>query len=927
MTACTEIDCGGAIAADGYCNTCGVKPDPAGAASPASGSGAASSQPLSQPHAHPPPDHRSGEASGPSIGSVCGRNGCTGTVAADGYCDTCGLAPATASPDGSAGAAGAPAAMIADPVSHEAVSSRPAGSTCGRDNCLGTIAGDGYCDTCGLAAASTGGPVRAASILANLDPDSDAIPSIAVPVAPDTSTRIPGAGTATARSRTTTSASRRTGSTRTGVGMGLVSVAPTTVGDPATAVMSDEKIRTEMGIVPEEDRHCAVCGKPVGQGTAEKPGRVKGFCGTCRTAFDFVTNEPTLERGEIVAGQYEILGALAHGGMGWIYLGRDRAVSNRWVVLKGLLNEDDPDAVAAAVAERQFLAQIEHANIVNIYNFVTHRGAGYIVMEMVGGESLNAKLKSRREANGGVHNPLPVTDAIAYVLGILPALGYLHGRGLVYNDLKPANIMAVGDEVKLIDVGAVMRIDDRQAAIFGTQGFQAPEVATMGPSAASDLYTVGRTLAVLIIRFVFHDGAYLYTLPSPADAPLFARWESLYRFLLRSTAFHPDDRFQTAAEMTEQLTGVLREIVALTEGRPRPTASSLFQSDQLADMLVASAESYDVAAADWRVLPGARIDEADPAAAMLLGLPEGNPARAVQSIRNAVESKQVTPSDEVYLRLAWEQIQLWGADRQNTSSQNGQTASGQATPGQAAPGQSQHAVENPEQVLRQVELSNPWEWRVHWYRAIFQLQNSMASAAAEGFSRVWTELPGETAPKMAVALAAELAGEYERALELYDLVISSDSSFVSAAFGLARCNWQLSNHDGVVSALNRVPTSSAAHYDAQVAAARALVSGGPSGEPALEDLASAAATIERLQLDAAERARLSADIFERALAAVQAGRIKPDQAGVLGRELNEKSLREGLEHTYRIQARLASSDEERIRLVDKANSIRPRSFF
>jgi serine/threonine-protein kinase PknG len=719
--------------------------------------------------------------------------------------------------------------------------------------------------------------------------------------------------------------------------MGLVSVAPTTVGDPATAVMSDEKIRTEMGIVPEEDRHCAVCGKPVGQGTAEKPGRVKGFCGTCRTAFDFVTNEPTLERGEIVAGQYEILGALAHGGMGWIYLGRDRAVSNRWVVLKGLLNEDDPDAVAAAVAERQFLAQIEHANIVNIYNFVTHRGAGYIVMEMVGGESLNAKLKSRREANGGVHNPLPVTDAIAYVLGILPALGYLHGRGLVYNDLKPANIMAVGDEVKLIDVGAVMRIDDRQAAIFGTQGFQAPEVATLGPSAASDLYTVGRTLAVLIIRFVFHDGAYLYTLPSPADAPLFARWESLYRFLLRATAFHPDDRFQTAAEMTEQLTGVLREIVALTEGRPRPTASSLFQSDQLADMLVASAESYDVAAADWRVLPGARIDEADPAAAMLLGLPEGNPARAVQSIRNAVESKQVTPSDEVYLRLAWEQIQLWGVDRQNTASRNGaapakgpgarKVQSGQAQSGQPVSGQSQHAVDNPEQILRQVELSNPWEWRVHWYRAIFQLQNSMASAAAEGFSRVWTELPGETAPKMAVALAAELAGEYERALELYDLVISSDSSFVSAAFGLARCNWQLSNHDGVVSALNRVPTSSAAHYDAQVAAARALVSGGPSGEPALEDLASAAATIERLQLDAAERARLSADIFERALSAVQAGRIKPDQAGVLGRELNEKSLREGLEHTYRIQARLASSEEERIRLVDKANAVRPRSLF
>jgi serine/threonine-protein kinase PknG len=687
--------------------------------------------------------------------------------------------------------------------------------------------------------------------------------------------------------------------------------------------MSDDEIRAELGIVPEADRNCSACGKPVGRASGDRPSRVKGFCGSCRTAFDFVTNEPSLQRGEIVAGQYEIVGALAHGGMGWIYLGRDRAVSNRWVVLKGLLNEDDPDAVAAAVAERQFLAQIEHANIVNIYNFVTHRGAGYIVMEMVGGESLNAKLKARRAANGGVHDPLPVTDAIAYILGILPALGYLHGRGLVYNDLKPANVMAVGDDVKLIDVGAVMRIDDRQAAIFGTQGFQAPEVAAEGPSVASDLFTVGRTLAVLTIRFVFHDGVYLYSLPSPNEAPLFARWESLYRFLLRATAFHPDDRFQSAEEMAEQLTGVLREIVALTDGRPRPWASTLFEGDRMADLLVASSESYDVTAADWRVLPPARINEEDPSAPLLLSLPEANPLRAAQTIKNAIDTGQVTPTDELYLRYAWELIQLRGTARF-------QQLAARANAGR--PGESQGfwvdmPKESPEQVLRQVELSNPWDWRVPWYRSISQLQGAMAPAAAEGFSRVWTELPGETAPKMAVALAAELAGEYERALELYDLVISSDSSFVSAAFGMARCNWQLRDHNGMVAAFNRVPTSSAAHYDAQVAAARALVHGGPGDDPDLDDLTAASDTIERLQLDAAERAGLSADIFERALAGLQGGRISPNGQQMLGRDLNEKSLREGLEKTYRTLARLAGTREERIRLVDKANAVRPRSWF
>ena len=67
-----------------------------------------------------------------------------------------------------------------------------------------------------------------------------------------------------------------------------------------------------------------------------------------------------------------MLGCLAHGGLGWIYLARDRNVSDRWVVLKGLLNTGDADAMAAAVAERRFLAEVEHPNIVRIYNFVQH---------------------------------------------------------------------------------------------------------------------------------------------------------------------------------------------------------------------------------------------------------------------------------------------------------------------------------------------------------------------------------------------------------------------------------------------------------------------------------------------------------------------------------------------------------------------------
>src|SRR5439155_9845864 len=128
-----------------------------------------------------------------------------------------------------------------------------------------------------------------------------------------------------------------------------------------------------------------------------------------------------------------------------------------------------------AEAERQFMAELSHPNIVAIYNFVTDRGSGYIVMAYVGGRSLKQLLAQRRAANGGQPDPMPVPEALAFVLAILPAFSYLHSRALVYCDFKPDNLLQVGDQVKLIDMGAVRRFDDPSADVYGTVGFQAPE--------------------------------------------------------------------------------------------------------------------------------------------------------------------------------------------------------------------------------------------------------------------------------------------------------------------------------------------------------------------------------------------------------------------------------------------------------------------
>jgi serine/threonine-protein kinase PknG len=86
----------------------------------------------------------------------------------------------------------------------------------------------------------------------------------------------------------------------------------------------------------------------VGRSRDGQPGRTEGFCPNCRSPFSFT---PKLKAGDVVGGQYVVAGAIAHGGLGWIYAARDRNVSDRWVVLKGLLNSGDPDALAAAIVE------------------------------------------------------------------------------------------------------------------------------------------------------------------------------------------------------------------------------------------------------------------------------------------------------------------------------------------------------------------------------------------------------------------------------------------------------------------------------------------------------------------------------------------------------------------------------------------------
>ena len=813
----------------------------------------------------------------------CSYPGCTGTVQ-DGYCDTCGMAPPR-------------------PTGPSHPSQGPFGGGA-------SVPGAGSLQS-GPAAPATPFPPPPPS------PPSAPVPSSPTPSAPTPSTPMSAPGAAmfpsapstpvgstpfpsapvTAPGTHPTGASRASASTRSSrrgmLGAGLVEVPPVPYRDPSQVVMRNPQ-------VPEEKRFCnnPECGKPVGRSRGDRPGRTEGFCPHCGTRFSFT---PKLREGELVAGQYEVKGCLAHGGLGWIYLAADRNLDGRWVVLKGLLDTMDAEALAAAEAERRFLIGVDHPNIVKIINFVQHPDpvtrslVGYIVMEYVGGESLQDMLRRRLRESGNTE-ALPLTHAIAYVLEILRAFAYLHDRGLLYCDLKPANVIQVEEQLKLIDLGAVRRIDDQDSAIYGTIGYQAPEVSTDGPSIASDLYTVGRTLAVLSFPFSPATRNTATPLPPPEQVPVLQRYDSFYRFLLRATHPRPELRFQDATEMADQLRGVLREVKADEDGRPYPALSGLFGPERTAaGTALAPEESGSVFATPTpaefvSALPVPLVDPADPAASFLAGLTARSPADLVNALR---QPQVVSPETDLALaRVLIEQGNAAEAD---------------------AP-------------LARVAQERPWDWRPYWYRGVLALAAGDPAEAVRIFDDLYGRMPGEEATKLALAFARERAGDFAGAARLYETVWRTDTSYVSAAFGLARTRLAGGDPAGATVVLDQVPLSSTHRVAAQLATVAIAVRGQDPARIGVDTLLHAGHRLEQIGLDAIRFNRMATEVLRAALAWLGQGLPPPAGATLLGAPFTEVGIRRKLEQTYRALARATHDVAERHELIDQANAVRPRTW-
>jgi serine/threonine-protein kinase PknG len=298
-------------------------------------------------------------------------------------------------------------------------------------------------------------------------------------------------------------------------GRGLVVIEPAE--EPEPALLAGAK-------VPEDRRHCTSCGRRVGQG------RDRGQCGHCRTVFDF---EPRLRPGDLVDDRYRVRGVLSHGGFGWAYLADDTRLSRR-VVIKGVIDDRVAETLAKEAAR---LADLDNPYIVRIWEFISE--GHYLVLDYAGGSTVRP-----------VTTAEPLESVLAFGLQLLEALDYLHGRGYLHCDVKPGNIVRSGDRVRLIDFGAVRRIDDPTPIGSYTELYCPPagDRERARPTVLFDLYCAAATLAELChAHLEFHAG-------QPGVQAL---------RLLLSRALHnePERRFASARQFAEQLSGVIQQVI------------------------------------------------------------------------------------------------------------------------------------------------------------------------------------------------------------------------------------------------------------------------------------------------------------------------------------------------------------------------------
>jgi serine/threonine-protein kinase len=279
-----------------------------------------------------------------------------------------------------------------------------------------------------------------------------------------------------------------------------------------------------------------------------------------------------LEPGTVLYSRYEIVRRVGGGGMGAVYLARDKNLGDQPRAVKEMIqaNIDETQhekAINDFKRESMLLAALEHPSIPTIYDYFYDDGAGrfYLVMKYISGGDLLARL---RNAQTGRLDEKTVAD---WGVQAADVLDYLHRQNppIIYRDLKPANLMIDGNtgRIMLIDFGIARWVQKEEKGVtaVGTMGYAPPELFSGKVVPASDVYSLGATMFHLLTGADPQDNPLLifdFTKhPRPRQlAPSLSN--EMEAILMRAVEYKPEDRFRTAGEMRDALVTHLERLRA-----------------------------------------------------------------------------------------------------------------------------------------------------------------------------------------------------------------------------------------------------------------------------------------------------------------------------------------------------------------------------
>ncbi len=280
-------------------------------------------------------------------------------------------------------------------------------------------------------------------------------------------------------------------------------------------------------------------------------------------------------------GRYEVLETLGKGGMGVVYRARDPEL-DRFVAIKVVLAwaQYDADAMERFNREARVVAQMQHPHIVTVFDAGrTEEGLPYFVMEYLEGTDLGEVL--------GMSGSLSPARAVRYVLQVCEGLTYAHAREIVHRDIKPANLLITPDDnIKIVDFGIAKLVGSQitgTGVSLGTPLYMAPEqVAGKTVDHRADIFAVGGVLYTLISGHSPFEaptlGGICHKIETEAPPPLsklgidvHSRLEAI---ILRALEKNAGSRYQSAAELAADLSGVQAALEAQAEAPTVITAGS-----------------------------------------------------------------------------------------------------------------------------------------------------------------------------------------------------------------------------------------------------------------------------------------------------------------------------------------------------------------